>query len=77
MRFHRRGVLAALLLLTLASQARAAVTYSASASAVSSSATSITLTSFNGGVGANRVLVVGLSFGQGAPAGVRVTFGGG
>ena len=77
MRFHRRGVLAALLLLTLASQARAAVTYSASASAVSSSATSITLTSFNGGVGANRVLVVGLSFGQGAPAGVSVTFGGG
>lgn len=72
-----RGLaLAALLLLVTSGNARAAVTVQSAASTSASSATTATIASFNPGGAGNRVLVVGLTFGQGAAAGVAIDFGG-
>ena len=67
---------AALLLLATVSSAWAAVTFASTAKTSANSVTTATIAAFNPGGAANRVLVVGLTFGQGAPTGVAVTYGG-
>ena len=59
----------------VAKLAAGGVTYQTSAETSAAATTSITLTNFNPGSGANRVLVVALSF-DGVPTGVTVTYGG-
>src|SRR5262245_37170157 len=66
----------ALSLLLFASDASAAITVQNSAKISATSVTTATITSFNPGGAANRLLVVGLTFGQGAPTGLSVTYGG-
>ena len=68
--------LAILLLLGAGSEAWAAVTVQSATKISSASATTVTIPLFNPGGASNRVLVVGLSFGSGAPTGVTVTYGG-
>src|SRR5579862_4912841 len=73
-----RGVcLAALFFLGTVSTAWATVSFAATAKVSAAAATTVTIPTFNPGGAANRVLVVGLSFGlTGAPTGVGVTYGG-
>src|SRR3954463_1456168 len=72
-----RGALpAALLVLSMAGRASASVSGQAAAKTSAASTTTATIASFNPGGASKRVLVVGLAFGQGAPTGVTVTFGG-
>jgi len=57
-------------------RAEAAVTYQNTAKISASSVTTTTISAFNPTGAKNRLLVVGLTFGQGAPTGVAVTYGG-
>jgi subtilisin-like proprotein convertase family protein len=66
----------ALLLLAVPRDVSAAVTVQNASKTSANGATTATITSFNPGGASNRVLVVGLTFGQGAPTGVSVTYGG-
>src|ERR1700680_3015876 len=72
----RSALVAALVLLGAASQAWAAVSFQSTATANGTNVTTVTSAAFNPGVGSNRLLVVGLSFGQGVPGSVAVTYGG-
>ena len=67
---------AALLLLVTVSNASASVTVQNAVKTSASSVTTATIVSFNPGGASHRVLVVGLTFGQGAPTGIAVTYGG-
>ena len=71
----RIACLAALLLLSTAS-AWADVSMDSSAKISASSVATATIPLFVTGASGNRVLVVGLTFGQGAPAAVVVKYGG-
>ena len=63
------------MLLSSAGGAWASVAVEASAKTSASSVTTTTITSFNPGGAKNLVLVVGLTFGQGAPTGITVKYG--
>jgi peptidase C25-like protein len=67
---------AAVLLLSPVSSAWAAVTVQSTAKTSANSVATATIAAFNPGGASNRVLVVGLTFGQGAPTGVAVNYGG-
>ncbi len=74
----RNALIALLVSLGAASQARAAVAVQNTAEVGSgTTGTTVTIASFNPSFRSNLVLVVGLSFGGGvAPASVTVTYGG-
>ena len=72
----RVGVPVALLLLATVRSATASVTIQNASQTSAASVTTATIASFDPGSWGNRVLVVGLTFGQGAPTGVGVTYGG-
>ncbi len=64
-------------MLAAARGAEASVSYVNSASASATNVATVTIPTFNPGGAANRVLVVGLTFGQGvAPTNVAVKYGG-
>ena len=67
---------AVLLVCGSVSDASGAVTVQGAAKTSASAATTATIASFDPGGASNRVLVVGLTFGQGAPANVNVTYAG-
>src|SRR3954466_1840123 len=66
----------ALLSLTMVGAASASVSLQTATKTSAASTTTATILSFDPGGASKRVLVVGLTFGQGAPTGVGVTFGG-
>ncbi|MGH9144342.1 MAG: C25 family cysteine peptidase [Vicinamibacterales bacterium] len=72
----RVSCLSALVLLIAVHDASASVSVGNAAKKSATAATTVTISSFDPGGASKRVLVVGLTFGQGAPTGVGVTCGG-